>query len=162
MIWIGIAQGLVAAIVYFFSVLVSLRALRRRDPMFIVLEVAAAAYVVVFAALVLLGQAVNFWVFSTSYWFFVLCFLMAFGATYKSLSLQILLQLSKKPDRSELVELLREQYVFGKSFRDRLDLIVELGLANKNENRLRLTPSGKMLAGCVRAVQRAFGIMRSG
>lgn len=162
MIWAGIGQGFAAAIVYFLAVLVVLRALARIDPMFTVLASALAAYVAMLFAFPFAGQAVNFWVFSTSYWFFALCFLMAFGAVYKSVSLQILLQLSQQPDRSERTATLRTQYVFGRSFQDRLALIVDRRLATENPDGLSLTASGNRLARRARAVQRAFGVMRSG
>ncbi|MEM9204757.1 MAG: hypothetical protein AAGA88_00355 [Pseudomonadota bacterium] len=162
MICAGIAQGLFAAVAYFLVLLIALRVLRRTDPMFTVLAVALVAYACMFGLLIAAGQIVNFWIFSTSYWFFVLTFLMAFGAIYKSLSLQILLQLSHKPGRQESAEVLRMQYVFGRSYSDRLSLLVERGLVAKTLSGLSLTAEGRALANRVRAAQRAFGIERSG
>lgn len=162
MIWAGVTQGLLAAAIYILTLLIMLRLQRRVDPMFTVLIVAFAAYACLFSLLIAAGQIVNFWTFSTSYWFFVLTFLMAFGAIYKSLSLQIILQLSRRPRYRESVELLKLQYVFGRSYSDRLTLIVEHGLATETARGLLLTKEGKALANRMRAVQRIFGIARSG
>ncbi len=162
MIAAGIVQGTIAFLAYAVLILVALRALRKLEATFVVLLAALLVYPVAIAGFVAMSQSVNFWVFSTSYWFLVLSFLMCFGAVYKSLSLRMLLTLLEKPTHEHSVESLRNEYIFGDSFDNRLQLIVDQGLATKTDGQLSLTNRGASWAHRLIALQRAFGITRSG
>jgi hypothetical protein len=109
-----------------------------------------------------LGQRVLFWPLSASYWFLTLCFLMAFGAIYKSISLRILLDLLDRPNRSESGEAILKRYVQHESYRDRLRILVTDGLATREHAGFQLTRKGRRIAATARAVQRLFRIERSG
>lgn len=161
MSWLPILQGFAAAVAYGLVLLVALR-VSRRSPTLVVLATAAVVYVAAAAVFMLLGQVVGFWAYSTTYWFLVLCFLMAFGAIYKSLSLRILLDLTEKSELTGSADELAQRYIFGSSFEDRLGIAVDGGLAARSADGLSLTSRGRALASRVRAAQRAFGITRSG
>jgi len=109
-----------------------------------------------------LGRAVRFWPVSATYWFLALCFLTAFGAIYKSISLRILLDLLNRPDRSERLEAILDRYVRRESYQARLSILVADGLATQETAGFRLTPKGRRIAALVRALQRFFRIERSG
>lgn len=162
MIAAGIIQGASAFLVYVALLLVLLRALRNAEATFVVLGAALLVYPTSISVIVAMGYLVNFWVFSTSYWFLVLSFLMGFGAIYKSLSLRMLLTLLENPTHEHSAEAFRKEYIFGDSFNNRLQLIVDQGLAERIGDRLRLTSRGASWANRLIRLQRAFGIMRSG
>jgi hypothetical protein len=159
--WLPILQGLVAAVAYGGVLLVALR-VTRLSPTLIVLATGAIVYVAAALVFVLLGQIVGLWAYSTTYWFLVLCFLMAFGAIYKSLSLRMLLRLLDDPGRTASVRALAEDYVLGESFADRLRVATESGLVSATGVGYQLTSRGTSLARRVRTVQLWFGIEKSG
>ena len=109
-----------------------------------------------------LGRRVLFWPLSASYWFLAFCFLMAFGAIYKSISLRILLDLLDRPNRSESYEAILERYVQHESYQDRLGILVADGLATREHAAFQLTRKGRRIAATAHAVQRLFKIERSG
>lgn len=158
----GMMQGATAFAAYVIVVLLLLRAVRKNEPTFIVLFSALLVFPLSITVWFLLQMQINFWVFSTAYWFLVLCFLMGFGAVYKSLSLRMLLELLEKPDHTHSAEEFRQEYIFGDSFHHRLQLIVDQGLAERHDGSLSLTVRGKKWAEAIIGVQRAFGITRSG
>jgi hypothetical protein len=162
MIASGLVQGATAFCAYVLLILILLRLFHKTEATFVVLSAGLVAYGLAIGIFVALGDTINFWVFSSSYWFLVLCFLMAFGAVYKSLSLRMLLTLLERPEHEHSVEAFRNEYIFGDSFAGRLQLIVNQGLAAKEGDRLSLTRRGKAWAYRVVKLQRTFGIMRSG
>jgi len=162
MIEAGIIQGIIAFCGFGALLLVLLRAFHKVEAIFVVLLAALLVYPVSLAGFVGLAHPVNFWVFSTSYWFFVLSFLMGFGAIYKSLSLRMLLTLLETPTHEHSAESFRKEYIFGDSFNNRLQLMVDQGLAEQTDDGLSLTVRGANWANRLVTLQRAFGIMRSG
>lgn len=159
----GISQSLIAFFTYVLTILVILRIMRKTEPTIVVLISASAIYGFSIALAMVANQHVNFWYFSISYWFLVLSFLLAFGAVYKSLSLRMLLVLLEKPNRAHSTQSFREEYIFGDSFDNRLQLIIDQGLAKRREqNEFELTSRGANWAASLVKLQRLFGIMRSG
>lgn len=158
--WIGAAL----AALYLLSVPILLR-VSRREPALIVLVAALAVYVIgtSLTALLSLQQRPSFWTISIVFWFFALCFLIAFGAIYKSLSLQMLLSLLNAPDRAMDYAALAQYYVMEHSFEDRLEVLTEKGLASFDaESRLTLTLRGEKVAKTFRCLQNIYGIEKSG
>lgn len=158
----GIVQGTIAFCGYVGTLLILLRVFHKVEATFVVLLAALLIYLASAAIFVGLSYSVNFWIFSTSYWFLVLSFLMAFGAVYKSLSLRMLLTLLEEPTHEHSAESFRNKYIYGVSFNDRLRLIVDQGLAEQVGGRLSLTKHGEKWARRMVTLQRAFGITRSG
>lgn len=162
MIAAGIIQGIIAFFGYVALLLLLLRAFHKVEATYVVLLAALFIYPVLLAIFVVLAHSVNFWVFSTSYWFLVLSFLMGFGAIYKSLSLRMLLTLLETPTHEHSAESFRKEYIFGDSFNNRLQLMVDQGLAEWTDDKLSLTIRGANWANRLIILQRVFGIMRSG
>jgi hypothetical protein len=147
---------------YAAAVAVLLRAIHRWSPALVVTTTSVGAYLATVGVAAGMGRRVLFWPLSASYWFLALCFLMAFGAIYKSISLRILLDLLDRPDRSESYEAIHKRYVQHESYQDRLQILLAEGLATRECAGFQLTRKGRRLAAIAHAVQRFFGIERSG
>ena len=158
----GFDLGFLAFLAYFALVLVLLRVNHRRDPAWLVMVALPAAFVAGLVLFVVLERRFNFWSYATGYSFFSLCFLMAFGAVYKSLSLRILLDLLDKPGRSDSYDNIYKRYLVEDSFQNRLTVIKDKGLVSVSGERYILTARGEALSRRVFALQRLFGISRSG
>jgi hypothetical protein len=162
MIEAGITQGLLGFVLYLGAVAVLLRVARRTEPALLVVAAALVCCFLTLAVLLGIGLRVNFWEYATSYWFFALCFLMAFGAIYKSISLRILLDLSMKPGRADDYDSMLARYIAEESYQNRLRVIQDKRLAARVGDRFVLTDRGRLVARSVRAIQEVFRITRSG
>ncbi len=160
MAW-SIVQGVSGFALYLGLVLILLRACARAEPAKIVVNAAFGGWVLTLALSIAIGQSINFWAFSTAYWFLALNFLMAFGAIYKSISFRLVAHLNGKPHRDDTYEALR-LHVLEQSYRERLTLIAEKGYAHHTGERFRLTRKGQRLASWLRHAQRIYRIERSG
>ncbi len=147
---------------YVAAVVILLRALSRWTPVLIVTAASIGMYLAMLGAAAGLARRVLFWPLSASYWFLALCFLMAFGAIYKSISLRILLDLLDRPNRSDSYKAVLERYVEQESYHDRLAILLAHGLATREPGGFRLTRKGRRTAAAIHAVQRFFKIERSG
>ena len=116
----------------------------------------------VLAIAMLSGGVVMFWHLSATYWFLVLCFLMVFGAVYKSISLRILADLLKQPTRSELYACILGRYIEQESYMSRLEVMMSNGLAVRLPAGFQLTAKGRRIAAIIYTIQQAFNIQRSG
>jgi hypothetical protein len=158
----AVATGLAGFAAYLLLVIVLLRTLRGMAPSLVVTIASIVAYVGTVATALASDSTVLFWPLSASYWFFALCFLMVFGAIYKSISLRILLDLSKRPHRTDRYESVLSRYVEGESYQDRLTVMLTAGLVVGGAQALRLTTKGRRLAGTVDRIQTMYKIERSG
>lgn len=159
---LGIYQGLLGFAAYFGAICLVLRLGRRQAPALMSLATGFAAYAVVLGLLILAGQNVPFWSYSVTYWCFVLSFLLAFGAIYKSISLRILLDLFKRPGRCGSYEHVLATYVALESYQNRLTVIQDSGFATRAGERYILSERGRHIASLTAAVQQVFAIRRSG
>jgi hypothetical protein len=157
----GIAYGLLAFFLYAGAVPLLLRLRPGGEPATIVLASAFVLWLATLAGLLAMAQRVNFWAYSTSYWFLVLCFLMAFGAIYKSISLRVVARLLTAPGHSESHDAIARD-VLDRSYEERLALIADKGYADRREDGFELTQSGRRIAAMARTLQSLFGIARSG
>jgi len=157
----GIAQGLLGFLLYLGVVPLILRIRLGGEPAVIVAIAAVALWVLSLAALLAAGQELNFWAFSTSYWFLALCFLMAFGAIYKSISLRIVAHLLECPNQGETYAKVK-RLVLEESYQERLGIIVAKRYADRTGDRFLLTAKGSYIARWARFLQTIFLIARSG
>jgi hypothetical protein len=134
----------------------------RRSPALIALIVGFGCYACLFFIPDLTELRHSFWSMSISYWFGSLCFLMVFGAIYKSVSLKLMLDLLDIPKRRLLERDLLVGYIKGSTFEDRLVVALESGFAERLPEGYLLLPKGRRVARIVRGLQRAFAIDRSG
>lgn len=154
--------GMIGFAAYLFVVVILLRALNGVAASVVVTVTSVIAYVGILAAAVVARPQVWFWPLSASYWFLTLCFLMVFGAIYKSISLRILLDLSQRPQRADRYDAILSRYIEGESFQDRLRVMLAAGLATRGSRGLQLTTKGRRLAAAVSRLQTLYKIERSG
>ena len=126
-----LTTGGLGFVAYLTVVLVLVRVLNRMAPALVVTASSLVVYVTMLLVAARLGRAVRFWPVSATYWFLALCFLTAFGAIYKSISLRILLDLLNRPDRSERLEAILDRYVRRESYQARLSILVADGLTTQ-------------------------------
>ena len=153
--------GVIGWLAYFLASLTALR-LFPRHPATVVLGVAMPVYIATVIAALTVNQQVSFWAMSAAYWCPILCFLMAFGAIYKSISLRILLYLLESPNRLAGYSNVVETYINDESFESRLRVIRENRFAREMEHGYALTRRGRRVAQLVRCLQSIFAIERSG
>ena len=158
----SILQGILAFVLYMDGAAFALRAFRRSEPALVVIGLGYVVFLLPIPALLLAGQSINLWAFAVSYWFFVVSFLVIFGALYKSISLRILRDLLEKPGLSERCDVILARYIVEESYQSRLEVIQKRGLAIRKDDGYALTERGHRIARLVRAVQTVFGIRRSG
>ena len=154
--------GICGFAVYFVVVVCLLRLLQRKAPALVAITASVLVYVAVLVIVMLSDWVVMFWYLSATYWFLVLCFLVVFGAVYKSISLRILFDLLNRPARSELYARILEHYIEQESYMSRLQVMMSNGLAVQLPTGFQLTEKGRRIAATVRAIQQAFNIQRSG
>ena len=154
--------GVAGFAAYVGTVLVMLRVSSRTAPALVATTSGLAVYVTMIVIAASLGRTVLFWPFSATYWFLVLCFLMGFGAIYKSISLRILLDLLNQPGRADRYEGILHRYVQQESYQRRLNILVEAGLATRGRAGYEVTRRGRQRAAIVHALQGLFKIECSG
>jgi len=158
----GFLTGTLGFTVYLVAILGLLRLPIPGSPALVVVGTAIVVYVGTAAAGAALVAPVPFWAMSATYWFLALCFLMAFGAIYKSISLRILLHLLDRPDRAERRDAIMSRYVQTDSYRGRLEVLITQRLATRERAAFRLTPRGQRIAAVAAGCQRLFRIEQSG
>lgn len=147
---------------YFVVALIALRILNAAPPAVVVILSAFVAYLGMVVAVAMTFPPFLFWPSSVAYWFLALCFLMVFGAIYKSISLRILADLSIRPDRQDDYQAILSRYVHRESFQGRVRILIADGMAYDGGSGLELTRKGRRIAGMVASLQRLFKIERSG
>ena len=158
----ALSFGVAGFTAYVGTVLVMLRVSHRTTPALVVTASSLVVYVTMIAVAASLGRPVLFWPASATYWFLAACFLMGFGAIYKSISLRILLDLLNRPGRADRYEGILNRYVQEESYQRRLSVLQEAGLAIRGAAGYEVTPKGRRLAAVVDALQRLFRIESSG
>jgi hypothetical protein len=148
--------------IYIAGVLIGLRAARQVEPALLVVGLSLVLYPMAMGAVFLFGLQINFWMMSIAYWFPCVCFLMAFGAVYKSLSLRMMHDLLARPGRADSADELFSRYLINDSFHSRLALIEDKGLVTVVNGQYSLSPSGDRLARRVQRLQMWFDITCSG
>jgi len=147
---------------YLVLVLLSLRIAAATPPAVVVILASFAAYLGMAVTVAVVSPPFLFWPTSAAYWFLAICFLMVFGAIYKSISLRILAELSMQPGRRDDYQAIFGRYVHRESFQRRVRILVTDGMAMDSGNGLELTPKGRRIAAPVAVLQRWFRIERSG
>lgn len=161
-IWSELPTGAAGFVIYVATVAVLLRRTWARSPAHIAVGSAMLIYVGVIAAAMLRDGSVKFWTLSIFFWFPTVVFLMVFGATYKSISLRILVDLLGRPAQAELYSAVLARYVEAESFEKRLDVMLENGFATLSDEGYALSEKGRRLTRGVSALQKLFAIERSG
>jgi len=108
------------------------------------------------------GGELDFWRYSSLYWFLALCFIIGFGLVYKSVSIRVLSHLERRPGHSMPRKELAEDFLHSQMFSNRFKVLVATGWMEESGEGLVLTESGRRLAGRIQMIQNAFRIHQSG
>lgn len=103
----------------------------------------------------------QYWNAASIFGFCVIAYVFAFGAVYKSVSLDILRGLVDRPDRRVPVLEIAERQV-PDLFRGRIGNLVDGGLVEPVDSHFRATAQGRNMAGRIGRLRRAFGIGDTG
>lgn len=138
------------------------RRLARPMPPVICLAVAAIVSHLACVALgVMTVQPFQYWNAASIFSFGVMGYVFAFGAVYKSVSIEILLDLAKRNERqvplSELVE-----HKVPDIFLGRTNVLVDSALVERVGSSFAVTAAGQKLAGRIARLRRAFAIGDTG
>ncbi|PJG52343.1 hypothetical protein CVM73_26765 [Bradyrhizobium forestalis] len=99
----------------------------------------------------------QYWDAASVFGFCVMAYVFAFGAVYKSVSLDILLSLVERPGRRAPLSEIAERQV-PDLFRGRIGNLVDGGLVEPVNSNFVATAAGRTMAGQVGRLRRAFGI----
>ncbi|UPJ65352.1 hypothetical protein [Bradyrhizobium sp. 191] len=103
----------------------------------------------------------QYWDAASIFGFCVIAYVFAFGAVYKSVSLDLLRGLVDRPDRRAPVLEIAERQV-PDLFRGRIGNLVDGGLVEPVDSYFRATAEGRNMAGRIGRLRRAFGIGDTG
>jgi hypothetical protein len=102
-----------------------------------------------------------YWPAAAASAFLAVCWLFAFSAVYKSVSLRVLTELDRAPGRAMPLEAVTEDYV-RPEFAARAALLVKMGCATESDGAYEATEKGTATACRIKAIQHACGIEASG
>ncbi|MBH5390146.1 hypothetical protein [Bradyrhizobium diversitatis] len=103
----------------------------------------------------------QYWNAASIFGFCVIAYVFAFGAVYKSVSLDILRGLVDRPDRRAPVLEIAERQV-PDLFRGRIGNLVDGSLVEPVDSHFRATAQGRNMAGRIGRLRRAFGVGDTG
>ena len=103
----------------------------------------------------------QYWNAASIFSFGVMSYVFAFGAIYKSVSLEILLDIAGQPGREVPLSEIVEQRV-PDIFRGRTRILVDSGLVDRTGPSFSVTQTGQALAGRIARLRRVFAIGDSG
>lgn len=103
----------------------------------------------------------QYWDAASIFGFCVMAYVFAFGAVYKSVSLDILLGVVDRPDRRVPLSDIVERQVPG-LFQGRIGNLVDGGLVESLDTRFAATAAGKTVATRIGQLRSAFGIGDTG
>jgi hypothetical protein len=125
----------------------------------------AVAAVISHLGSVLLGIATienfRYWNATSVFSFGVMSYVFAFGAVYKSVSLEILDALARQPERAVLLPDIVDRQV-PEIFRERTEILLSGGLVSRIGPCFETTAAGRKLACRIARLRRTFGIGDSG
>ena len=99
----------------------------------------------------------QYWDAASIFAFCVMAYVFAFGAVYKSVSLNILLGLVDRPERRAPLSEIVERQVPG-LFQGRIGNLVDGGLVERTGSHFAATEAGQTMARRIGQLRRAFGI----
>ena len=159
------AVGLVAVIVFALLAPVLQRLARVRAwplaPVILLLIAAVASHGLGVVLGIVIVPQFQYWDAASIFAFCVMGYVFAFGAVYKSVSLEILLDLSARPERKGPLSEIVEQQV-PSLFQGRIEILLDGGLVEQVDTRFAPTAAGRKMATRVGSLRRVFGIGDTG
>ncbi len=152
--------GLISFVVLAVVVPVVVRVSQRRNAIGIIVAVALAIHVGGTIAGASLLAELDYWQSASLYWFATVILIYAYGTCYRSLSVLMLLAVSRTASRAIEVESLYDVHFRG-FMQDRIDALVEGGRAEFREGRFVITPAGRSGAALILRARRVFALKES-
>lgn len=152
--------GLISFVVLAIVVPVVVRIGQRRNAIGIIIAVAMAIHVAATIAGAVLLAELDYWQSASLYWFATVILIYAYGTCYRSLSVQMLLAVSRTASRAMEVESLYTVH-FRRFVQDRIDALVEGGRAEFREGQFVITQTGRSDAALILRARRIFALKES-
>ncbi|RDI48143.1 hypothetical protein [Aquicella lusitana] len=160
---LNLSLSLICFGIYLILTPLLLRLTRNISPSMLVCGHALLIYIFALGLIAIKGLSINFFSFSSFYWFLTLSFLMIFGAIYKSISLRMMLHLLKKPDYTDEYNEILKNYIRNQSYQNRIDILIEKEWIEKYDDvSFKLTKNGQRFARKLLMMQQLFYIKESG
>jgi hypothetical protein len=162
---VSFACGLAGILLFAMLAPVMQTVARRMNAPIAPVAILAIAAVVSHVASVLLGvmtvRQFQYWNAASIFGFGAMLYVFAFGAVYKSVSLEILLDLARRPGRTatllEIVDRKAPEIFLG-----RTDILIGDGLVERAGSCFVVTGTGRATAGRIAQMRRAFAIGETG
>ena len=152
--------GLISFVVLAAIVPVVVRISPRRNAIGIILAAAMAIHVAGTMAGAFFLTELDYWQSAALYWFATVILIYAYGTCYRSLSVLMLLAVSRNASRAIEVDKLYNVHFMG-FMRDRIDALIEGGRAEFREGGFVITQAGRSSASLLLRARRVFGLKQS-
>ena len=106
-------------------------------------------------------QIFQYWNAASLFGFGVMSYVFAFGSVYKSVSLEILLDLAQQPQHTAALAEIVDGHV-ANIVRRRADILVDTGLVERSGSHFAITDGGRKLSKRIACLRRAYAISDSG
>ena len=152
--------GLISFVVLTVVVPVLVRISPRRNAIAIIMAAAMAIHVAGTIAGAFFLIELDYWQSASLYWFATVILIYAYGTCYRSLSVLMLLAVSRNASRTIEVDKLYNLHFRG-FIRDRIDALLEGGRAEFRDGRFVITPAGRRGAALILRARRVFALKES-
>jgi hypothetical protein len=152
--------GLISFVVLAVIVPVVVRISPRRNAIGIIMAVAMAIHVAGTMAGAFFLTELDYWQSAALYWFATVILIYAYGTCYRSLSVLMLLAVSRNASRAIEIDKLYNVHFMG-FMRDRIDALLEGGRAEFREGGFVITQAGRSSASLLLRARRVFGLKQS-
>jgi hypothetical protein len=156
----SLVVGLISFIVLAVVVPVVVRIGRRRNAIGMIIAAAMVIHVAGTVAGTFFLAELDYWQSASLYWFATVILVYAYGTCYRSLSVLMLLAVSRTASRAMELDWLYNVHFRG-FVRDRIDALVEGGRAELREGRLVMTQAGRSDAALLLRARRVFALKES-
>ena len=152
--------GLISFVVLAVIVPVVVRISPRRNAIGIIMAAAMAIHVAGTMAGAFFLTELDYWQSAALYWFATVILIYAYGTCYRSLSVLMLLAVSRSASRAIEIDKLYNVHFMG-FMRDRIDALLEGGRAEFREGGFVITQAGRSSASLLLRARRVFGLKQS-
>ena len=152
--------GLISFVVLAVIVPVVVRISPRRNAIGIIMAAAMAIHVAGTMAGAFFLTELDYWQSAALYWFATVILIYAYGTCYRSLSVLMLLAVSRNASRAIEIDKLYNVHFMG-FMRDRIDALLEGGRAEFREGGFVITQAGRSSASLLLRARRVFGLKQS-
>jgi hypothetical protein len=156
----SLVVGLISFIVLAVVVPVVVRTARRRNAIGMIIAAAMVIHVAGTVAGAFFLAELDYWQSASLYWFATVILVYAYGTCYRSLSVLMLLAVSRAASRAMELDSLYNVHFRG-FVRDRIDALVEGGRAEFREGRFVMTQAGRSDAALLLRARRVFALKES-